>query len=559
MSSLPPRQLSVAARLGIGFGLLLALMLILVAVSVWQVNLIEQSLNRVSEVNNVKQRYAVNFRGSVHDRAIAVRDVTLVPDGEVATVVALINKLDGDYQQSAKPMSALFAAMPLDALPEERAILNDIRATEVRTMPLIRQIIDLRRAGDIDGANRVLLTQAKPAFVDWLGHINRFIDLQESLSQRESQHANSTAKRFQTLMIGLCLAALAIGVIVAVAITRHIRRALGAEPAEVKALAEAVSEGELFHEVQLKDGDRDSIMATLAIMSSTLRETVEGVRGAAYDVSQISAQIAQGNTHLSSRTEEQAGSLEETAATMEELATTIRQNADNAQQASQYAHNAADIAIRGGEIMRDVVHTMDSIETSSKSIVDIIGVIDSIAFQTNILALNAAVEAARAGVQGKGFAVVATEVRSLAQRSASAAKEIKNLIDDSVTRIDSGSKLVEQAGATIEQVVSSVRHLTEAVTDISAASREQSEGISEVNRAIALMDTVTRQNAGLVEEAADAVQALEHKASTLNLAVGAFRTTQDHKVSVSLSAQKATAEGLFHTNASHQRLLTPAT
>lgn len=537
MSPVPSRQLSVAARLGLGFGLLLALMLILVAVSVWQVNSIEHSLNHVSEVNNVKQRYAVDFRGSVHNRAIAIRDVTLVSDGEVAPVVALINKLDADYQQSARPMDALFAALPGDALPKERGILADIRASEARTMPLIRKIIDLRRAGDIEGARSVLLAQANPAFVDWLDHINRFIDMQESLSQQESKHAGSTVHGFQRLMIVLCLGALVIGVIVAVAITRHIRKALGAEPIEVKALAEAVSQGALFHEVALQDGDRGSIMAALARMSRSLRGTVEEVRGAAHDVSQISAQIAQGNAHLSSRTEEQAGSLEETASTMEELATTIRQNADNAQQASQFARSAADIAMQGGKIMQDVVSTMDSIETSSKKIVDIIGVIDGIAFQTNILALNAAVEAARAGVQGKGFAVVATEVRSLAQRSASAAKEIKHLIDDSVTRIDTGSKLVEEAGTTIEQVVTSVHRLTKVVTDISAASREQSEGISEVNRAIALMDTVTRQNAGLVEEAADAVKALEHKAGVLNEAVGVFRTAQHGEVSPTLPSR----------------------
>ena len=521
------KQLSIAGRLSIGFGLILVMMLALTVLSISKVNSIESSLTHISDVNNVKQRYAINFRGSVHDRAIAIRDVTLVPDGEVENVSALIDKLESDYQASAKPLDTIFnttPAKPRDEIrPEERQILSEIKAIESRTTPLIREVIWLRQSGNLEEARRLMLTQAKPAFIDWLGAINKFINLQESFSQTESQHAREMANGFQTLMLAVCLIALVIGVVVAVTITRYIRKALGAEPNEVKALAESVSNGELFHEIRLRHGDTDSIMAALSRMSRNLRGTVVNVSDTAQGVSQISAQIAQGNVHLSGRTEEQAGSLEETASAMEELTSTVKQNADNALQANQLARSASEIAVKGGVIVNDVVVTMDSINTSSRQIVDIIGVIDGIAFQTNILALNAAVEAARAGEQGRGFAVVATEVRNLAQRSSSAAKEIKKLIDDSVSKIDAGSKLVEQAGSTMTQIVESVKRVTDVVEDISTASREQSVGIEEVNRAITLMDEVTQQNAALVEEALEAVQMLQNQAGNLNHAVGVFK------------------------------------
>jgi methyl-accepting chemotaxis protein len=542
-TSTASKQISVAVRLGIGFSLILAMMLALTALSISKVDSIESSLTRVSDVNNVKQRYAINFRGSVHDRAIAIRDVTLVPDEELATVVAHIDSLDADYQKSAKPLDNIFSASNKGAgeiREEERQILSEIKATESKALPLVKQIIALRQQGNIEKARRLTLAQGRPVFVEWLGSINKFINLQESFSQTESQHARGMAKEFQTSLLVLCLIALAAGVVVATLITRYIRKALGAEPNEVKALAEAVSNGELFHDVALRKGDENSIMAALVRMSRNLRTTVVDVRDTGYGVSQISAQIAQGNVHLSSRTEEQAGSLEETASAMEELTSTVKQNADNALQANQLARLASEIAVQGGTIVGDVVVTMNSINASSKQIVDIIGVIDSIAFQTNILALNAAVEAARAGEQGRGFAVVATEVRSLAQRSSSAAKEIKKLIDDSVAQIDTGSKLVQQAGSTMEQIVTSVKRVTDVVEEISTASREQSVGIEEVNRAITLMDEVTQQNAALVEEALEAVQTLQKQAENLNQAVDVFKIEKPLTVAHSNTALHAT-------------------
>jgi len=526
MNQSPRPAISVAARLGISFAIVLAMMVALTALSIMKVNAIEGSLSTISDDNNVKQRYAINFRGSVHDRAIALRDLTLVGDAEVKDVIGLISKLDNDYQQSAQPLDAIFSGEKgKNIRAEERTDLAAIKAIEARTMPLVQRVIAARTSGDIDGARQIMLQQGKPAFVEWLASINKFIDLQEQMTQAESAHARSLAHGFQALMLVLLAIAMATGVVLATLITRHIRRALGAEPAQVKELAFAVDRGELYHAIE-QDKDlgkgRESIMAALSEMSSNLRRTVTEVRDAASDVTEISAQIAEGNRDLAARTEDQAASLEETASAMEQLTSTVKQNDDNAKQANQLARNASAIAIQGGAIVGQVVHTMDSINTSSRKIVDIIGVIDGIAFQTNILALNAAVEAARAGEQGRGFAVVATEVRSLAQRSSAAAKEIKSLIDDSVEKVDTGAKLVGQAGETMEQIVASVKHVTDVVGEISAASHEQSIGIEEVHRAIALMDQVTQQNAALVEQASAAVGTLQDQAGRLNQAVGVF-------------------------------------
>src|SRR5450830_399968 len=516
------RATSVATRLGISFAIVLAMMVALTVLSIMKVNAIEGSLSKISDDNNVKQRYAINFRGSVHDRAIALRDLTLVDDAEVKQVTTQIGKLENDYRASAVPLDAIFDGRQGQQIgSEERSELQAIKAIEARAMPLAQQIIASRNAGDIEGARQIMLQQVRPAFVAWLAAINKFIDLQEQMSQTESAHARSVAHGFQALMLALLIAAMVAGVILASLITRYIRRALGAEPDEVKQLALAVDHGELYHTVDRRGGN-DSIMAVLADMSGNLRRTVSEVRDAAAGVTDISGQIAQGNRDLAARTEDQAASLEETASAMEQLTATVKQNDEHARHAKQLAVNASAIAVQGGDIVADVVKTMEAINTSSRKIVDIIGVIDGIAFQTNILALNAAVEAARAGEQGRGFAVVATEVRSLAQRSSAAAKEIKVLIDDSVEKVDTGTKLVGQAGDTMTQIVSSVNEVTAVVGEISAASHEQSIGIEEVHRAIALMDQVTQQNAALVEQAGVAVGTLQDQAASLEQAVGVF-------------------------------------
>ena len=305
-------------------------------------------------------------------------------------------------------------------------------------------------------------------------------------------------------------------------VSRVIRR-LGAEPERLKEVADAVASGDLATEIEVKAGDAGSVMEALRTMRDHLGKTVRDVRRNADSVAGASGQIASGNADLSSRTEEQASALQQTAASMEELGVTVRQNADNARQANQLAIGSSTIAEQGGEIVREVVETMRGINESSRRIADIIGVIDGIAFQTNILALNAAVEAARAGEQGRGFAVVASEVRTLAQRSAAAAREIKGLIGESVSRVEQGTGLVDRAGATMQEIVSSIRKVTDIVGEISSASEEQSRGVAQVGDAVSEMDRVTQQNAALVEESAAAADSLKQQAHQLVQAVSSFR------------------------------------
>nr|WP_198982092.1 methyl-accepting chemotaxis protein [Herbaspirillum sp. ASV7] len=332
--------------------------------------------------------------------------------------------------------------------------------------------------------------------------------------------------QFQADLFKLLGILLVVGVVVSammLAIIRRITGSLGGEPAYAVDIATRIAAGDLTVQVQTRAGDTRSLLFEMATMRERLAGVIRGIRQGTDAIDIGAREIAAGNLDLSSRTEEQAGSLATTASNMDGLTATVKQNADNARQAGQLAHSASEIASRGGDVVGQVVQTMEGITESSRKIADIIGVIDGIAFQTNILALNAAVEAARAGEQGRGFAVVASEVRSLAQRSAQAAKEIKALIEDSVQRVGSGSEQVARAGQTMGEVVTAVRRLTDIVGEISSASEEQRNGIEQVNLAIGEMDQVTQQNAALVEEAAAAAGSLEEQARRLKAAVATFR------------------------------------
>src|SRR3989338_6727642 len=342
-------------------------------------------------------------------------------------------------------------------------------------------------------------------------------------------------------LIGIIVAITALIGAVLTMVTRSITRQIGGEPDYAADVVRQVADGDLTVQVLVHSGDTTSLLASLQGMVNRLSELVGDVRGTTDSITTASKEIAQGNADLSQRTEEQASSLEETASSMEELTSTVRQNAENARQANQLATNASDIAVKGGKVVDDVVHTMLSISTSSGKIIDIITVIDSIAFQTNILALNAAVEAARAGEQGKGFAVVAGEVRNLAQLSTTAAKEIKELINDSVNKVYTGSKQVDQAGATMTEIVQAVKRVTDIMAEIAAASNEQSSGIEQVNQAINQMDEVTQQNAALVEEAAAAAEGMLEQANMLMEAVSAFKLEAGKAMKMSAAADKHTA------------------
>jgi methyl-accepting chemotaxis protein len=353
--------------------------------------------------------------------------------------------------------------------------------------------------------------------------IAEFKQAEAVLLEQRSQQLTSTASTTNyTLLLGgvaLCAVAAVLGLVLA----RSLFAQLGAEPGSAVAVAEQVARGDLSIQVPVAPGDTSSLMANLARMQQSLVEVVANVRQNSESVATASAQIAQGNQDLSGRTEQQASALQQTAATMEELGTTVRNNADSAQQANQLAQSASAIAAQGGEVVGKVVSTMQDITHSSRKIGDIIGVIDGIAFQTNILALNAAVEAARAGEQGRGFAVVASEVRNLAQRSAEAAKEIKTLIGRSVEQVEQGTELVDQAGQTMQEIVGSIRRVSDIVAEITAASVEQSSGVQQVGQAVTAMDQATQQNAALVEESAAAAESLRSQAQQLVQTVAVFK------------------------------------
>jgi len=392
-------------------------------------------------------------------------------------------------------------------------------ATLVRTQPL----------GEISSATTKLR------------EIRQFTDRAENLMAELVQQKQANADRLNTetdriynniliVLISLTIGGVVVGIAIGIWISRNITHQLGGEPADVAHVANTIASGDLNVYIDTSKAKRGSIVDAMKGMQVSLCQTVGTVRASSEGIAVSSQQIAAGNFDLSSRTEEQASSLEETAASMEELTSTVRQNADNALKANELAVNASSVAVKGADVVTEVVETMNAINESSKKIVDIIGVIEGLAFQTNILALNAAVEAARAGEQGRGFSVVATEVRTLAQRSALAAKEIKSLINDSVERVDSGTRLADQAGATMNEIVSCVRQVTETINEITAASQEQSAGIEQVNQAISQMDQVTQQNAALVEEAAAAAESLRGQAGNLALVVSMFKLDMHQKV-----------------------------
>ena len=353
--------------------------------------------------------------------------------------------------------------------------------------------------------------------------------LQEIIKNKNAEVEKTKADMIgftrQMLIASLVLASLAImlGAGIAMWLTQSVMKQLGGEPDYAASIAVRIAQGDLAVQIDTGAKDQSSLLFAIKAMRDSLASIVGQVRTGTDSIATASSQIAAGNLDLSSRTEEQASALEETASSMEELTSTVKQNGDSAGQANQLAACASDVAIRGGQVVAQVVDTMSSINESAKKIVDIIGVIDGIAFQTNILALNAAVEAARAGEQGRGFAVVAAEVRNLAQRSAGAAKEIKSLIGDSVEKVDAGSKLVNQAGATMDEIVASVKRVTDIMGEITAAGHEQETGIGQINQAIAEMDTVTQQNAALVEEAAAAAESLQDQAANLAHVVSVFK------------------------------------
>ncbi|MCP1575409.1 chemotaxis protein [Herbaspirillum rubrisubalbicans] len=413
--------------------------------------------------------------------------------------------------------------------PAQQKRLAEILELTNKIEEVDQVLIKLRKEANASGSTQAL--QAYFGAAHDKVHMDRFRAVEAEFNQAEesllkvrSEQVRALSSSTLSVLIGAGALTVLLAIIAGFAITRSIVNALGGEPAAAAQVAHHIASGDLTVPVPLKNNDRDSLMASLATMREQLTTIVRGIQSSGESISVAAGEIATGNTDLSQRTEQQAASLEETASSMEELTSTVRQNSDNARQGNVLAENASTLAVKGGEVVGRVIDTMNEISDSSNKVSDIITVIEGIAFQTNILALNAAVEAARAGEQGRGFAVVASEVRSLAQRSAAAAKDVKDLISLSGERVQRGTHLVSEAGQTINEVVQAVRNVTDIMTEISAASSEQTTGIEQVNQALSQMDQVTQQNAALVEQAAAAAQAMSEQATELRSAVGIFKT-----------------------------------
>ncbi|UXZ53580.1 methyl-accepting chemotaxis protein [Halomonas sp. 7T] len=514
--------MKISTRLTLAFSALLALLVILTGAGIYQVNKIDRSLTAINDVNGTKQRFAVDWRGSVHDRAIVLRDVVITGgDGNLSALEGEIERLRDAYDAASAGMTQVTNEHA--GSTQEQNLLSRISEQATVTHALSDQVVNARQAGNYERAQQLMLEQAGPAYTEWLSRINQFIDLQEQINNTTTADARDTASGFQLQMLGLTLFALLVGGLIAVFLSRQLLRELGAEPQEVKAFAEAIGRGELATKGQLKKGDTRSIMASQVVMAKQLQDIVTQVRTSAEAVASNSEQIAEGNNDLASRTEQQASALAETASAMEELNSTVKLNADNSAQASQEASSASKTATQGGEAVHQVVATMNDLNKSSQEIAGIISTIDSIAFQTNILALNASVEAARAGEHGRGFAVVAEEVRKLAQRSADAAREINQLISSNLERVNHGNERAEEASKSTEEIVAAIARVTSIMQEISHASAEQSAGVQEVGQAVTEMDQVTQQNAALVEESATAANNLRQNAHQLLNAMEIFK------------------------------------
>jgi methyl-accepting chemotaxis protein len=464
-----------------------------------------------------KERLASEWAASTY--ANGARTITVAESNDEARQRQLRERIKETSEKISEIQKRLDA---IDKNEEEKRILADIAAQRKIYIDARDQVFK-EKAVNEENARRLIQTSLEPALSSYTATIGKLTAYQTASVAAMAEQITALSGKSQRLLMFLGALAAVLGIVVSTLISRSIKAQLGGEPDHAVTIANRIAEGNLTCDIDTKSAQGASLMHAMKAMQDGLARVVAEVRTGTDTIAAASCQIAAGNLNLSTRTEEQAGSLEETASAMEELTSTVRQNGDNARQANRLAESASEVADKGGKVVSQVVCTMGAIKESSRKIVDIISVIDSIAFQTNILALNAAVEAARAGEQGRGFAVVAAEVRNLAQRSASAAKEIKILIDDSVEKVGTGAQQVEDAGETMRQIVDSVRRVTEIMREIATASEEQTTGIEQINRAIAQMDQMTQQNAALVEQAAAASKSMEDQAKHLADAVSIFR------------------------------------
>lgn len=522
------KNFKIGVRLSIGFVAMLMLMAVMVGIGVWCLQSIGDATNDMVSNALRKERDASHWHSAI--KANGVRTFAVMRSDDPDFVKYFQAQIDQESKQISIIQKRVEASI---SAPEERQLYDEVGKLRTGYRDAREEIFKMKAAGRVEEAKQLTNTKLVKMMDDYSASVLKYAEYQSQVIDKSASHINQSYQSGRLLLLCLGVIELVLGGVLGWMLTLSITRPLS----EAVSIAQTVAAGDLTSYIDSSRKDETgTLLLALKAMNDSLLNIVGKVRNGTDTITTASGEIATGNMDLSSRTERQAGALEETASAMEQLTSTVRQNADNARQANQLAMSASEVAVQGGSVVAQVVETMGAINASSKKIVDIIGVIDGIAFQTNILALNAAVEAARAGEQGRGFAVVASEVRSLAQRSASAAKEIKELIADSVEKVDSGSKLVEQAGQTMTDVVASVQRVTDIVGEISSASQEQSDGIEQVNQAITQMDNTTQQNAALVEQAAAAAQSLEDQANILTQVVSIFRL-QDAKQSTETASR----------------------
>lgn len=508
-------DLKIATRITFSFAVMLLMLLIVVVIGLSSLSSNKARTDVIVKENNAKIASANEMRGALNGMARSTRNLILYVDPAVRTAQKQrFADAKTRYYSESKILGTLIKT------EAAKKILSEISASEIATTLQLGAVIELADSGKTQDAIAHLQDKVQPLQDKWFADIQSMIDRQEKQNRDAIVQLNDEHTQAVQLFISISIASIVMGSFLAWWISRSITRPIG----NAVTVAKEIAAGNLNNDIDVNSKDEAGVLLqALLNMQRSLAAMVTNVRQGSEGVATASSEIAEGNHDLSARTESQASALEQTAASMEELSSTVQQNAENARQANQVALGASNVAIKGGEVVGEVVETMKGINDASRKIFDIIGVIDGIAFQTNILALNAAVEAARAGEQGRGFAVVASEVRSLAGRSAEAAKEIKSLISASVERVENGTMLVDQARNTMVDVVKGIKQVTDLMGEISAASNEQSMGVLQVGEAVTQMDQVTQQNAALVEEMAAAASSLKSQADDLVGAVAGFK------------------------------------
>ncbi|MFY3385803.1 methyl-accepting chemotaxis protein [Paracidovorax sp. MALMAid1276] len=519
------KSLSISSRLGLGFGCVLVLLVAVAAVGQLSVGKVHDQMRQITGVGASKAKLVNGMLEGVSAMGIHSRSAAMLNDIDPKQAREQVAAVGNTLKQYSTDEAALAAMMvPATATAAEIQLLADIRALAAKTRPELDAAIKSADDGDTVSATLALMTRVAPSESAWRAKLRDLIALQNSLNAEATAAAETTQSRARLVADALVLLAIGLGGLIAWRITTSITAPIG----RAVVVAERIARGDLTSQVEVRIHDETGrLLEAVAAMQERLRTLVGEIGETAESILVASSEVASGNLDLSQRTEQTSHNLQGAASSLVELTGTVSQSADSARQANQLASTASDTATRGGEVVGQVVRTMDTISASSRKIADIISVIDGIAFQTNILALNAAVEAARAGEQGRGFAVVAGEVRSLAGRSANAAREIKALIDTSVNQVQEGSTLVNHAGKTIEELVLSVRRVSDIMGEITAATQEQSQRIGHVNHSVGALDEMTQQNAALVEEGAAAADSLKEQAGRLTQMVGAFRLSRN--------------------------------